>query len=95
MAMVLTAQDERLGGQKQAGSESKNVVPLVTVELKGVVEVPPDPPVGGTTTIPFEPPVPPSRVFALPSELLLQTVRPRREIKQSAAMSEWCDRLFS
>ena len=92
--MVLTAQYERLGGQKQAGSESKNVVPLVTVELKGLDEVPPDPPVGGTTTIPFEPPVLPARVFVLPSELLLQTVRPRREIKESNAMIEWFDRLF-
>ncbi len=88
MVMVVAAQCELLGGQKQAGSELKNVVPLVTVELKGDVEVPPDPPVGGTTTIPFEPPVPPSLMFMLPSELLLQTVRPRREIKESAAMIE-------
>ena len=92
--MALTAQDERLGGHKHVGSESKNVVPLVTVELKGVVEVPPEPPMPGTTTIPFEPPVPPSLVFVSPSELLLQTVRSRREIKESAVMIEWLERFF-
>jgi len=93
MAMI-PAQYELLGGQKQAGSEPKTIVSLVTVELKGLDEVPPDPPVPDTPTIPFEPPAPPSRVFVLPSELLLQTVRPSREIKESAAMIEWFDRLF-
>jgi hypothetical protein len=88
MAKLLTAQYELLGGQKQAGSELKNVVPLVTVELKGLDEVPPEPPVPATPTIPFEPPAPPSRVFVSPSELLLQTVRPKREINESAAMIE-------
>ena len=86
------AQCELLGGQKQPGSELKNVVPLVTVELKALV--PPDPPVGATATIPFEPPVPPSRVFVSPSELLPQAVRSRREIKESDAMTEWFERLF-
>jgi hypothetical protein len=85
------AQYERLGGQKQAGSESKNVVPLATVELMGLDEVPPDPPVLGTTTIALEPPASnalPSPVFVLPSELLLHAVRPRREITESDAMIE-------
>jgi hypothetical protein len=72
---TIPAQYELLGGQKQAGSESKNVVPLVTVELKALDDVPPDPPVPR-------------------SELLLHAVRPRREMQESDAMTEWFNRVF-